>query len=708
MGNGISDNYENINPLFITGMWNVHSANSKLTGEKVSLWVLDQDKLKKTVSKKADREAYLKACMDSIQQMRRLMHPHVLKIYEFTENLSQLGFAAEPVQYSFVYEANFTLDETQYIALQLAETLDFLHTSAKLAYLNISQSSLVLTQSLDVKLCEFNFASPIINEQNLVGSRIGAYSHLPTQPDIAFSSPELVSNKQITTVSDVFSYGALILSMLLKRIAFSPGNSQDLIAQAQTAPMQVPPNVSPEFRDLLIACLDIDPTKRPEFSQIVKSNAFLSMDLRIYKYLDMIITKEPSDKFQFYKNLPNALQMFSPRVLRYKFAPLFIKEVQDEIKYGPILIPLTIKVGAQLESLDFYNEIIMPLGPSLTCTNPPEVLSSVFGVMEDIFAKLTNERTYDVCYPIYMAALQSGNKKLILLGIDKMPLLIAHLNPQTIQSSLMPKLGDFIVAATDITSVVACIQCLTFAVDKVDQDWFAQQIMPKLIEAVNKRPTNPEIVEPMAEILEKLRATIDSGLRQVIPLASVLLANPQVDAAIQMRLCNAITNVVEKVKRDRKLAEGGSKKPARWGTGGQQQQQAQPEVSAREMLQKAQPQKSQIEDDNSADIFGQKATNKAPTKFSQGRPTAAALLAQASQQQHQQMQQQSPPPQQRPVPQVPAQQQSMLGDDGNDAPAEAAPAPQPAKKPSSMFSGLSVSSNQQQGHKPNAWKRPNK
>lgn len=80
MGNGISDNYDNIEPLFIVGLWKVHTAVRKLTGESVSLWVIDQEKLKTMVKKKADRETFLKQQLESVQQMRRLCHPHILKI----------------------------------------------------------------------------------------------------------------------------------------------------------------------------------------------------------------------------------------------------------------------------------------------------------------------------------------------------------------------------------------------------------------------------------------------------------------------------------------------------------------------------------------------------------------------------------------------------------------------------------------------------
>ena len=679
MGNGISDNYENIETFFIIGLWKVHTAVRKQTGENVCLWLLDQDKLKAQIKKKADREQFLRQQLEGLQQMRRLCHPHMLKIFELSEDISSLSFSSEPIFYSLVYEGTFSNDEITYIAMQLAEVCAFLQSNAKLGLLGISQQSICLTKALDVKICNLAFASPVLNENGLIGSKIGAYVGSLTQPDINFTAPEVISNQQIMLQSDVFSYGALILSLILKRIAFSPGSAQDLIAQAQTVPMQIPTTVQPELKELIVGCCQINPTMRPTFDRILQSNAFTSLEMRVLKYMDMIITKDNADKFTFFKNLPSALPNFSQRMLKYKFAPIFISEVQTEIRFGPLLIPFCITIGKDMDNDEFYQQIVTPLAKYFTISNPPEVLSSVFSVLEILVQKVDKEKQYDIIYPIFISALQSNSAKLHDEATQHIPLLINSMTQQTIQASLFPRLLDFISQSTDVSTISACIKCMVPCTAKIDSDWFAQTVLPKLLEVIFRK-NSPEFAEPIAEMLEKVRPSTESCLKYVIPISSTLLSLSQVENSIQLKFCNIITGVVDRIKKERKLFE-----PSKLMQTAKQNVAQRKEQNTPTKLSPGKPAVSANPHDNetSADIFG------TPTRVQQqqARPTILPRTSPVSQQSPTRIQQQPSVPQH--------EQQLEEGDETNEtdqAINEVVSTPPPQPKKSSMFSGLTVQS----------------
>ena len=678
MGSGISDNYENIESLFIIGFWKVHTAVKKQTNEQVCLWLLDQEKLKAQIKKKADREQFLRQQMEGLQQMRRLCHPHMLKIFELSEDISSLSFSSEPIFYSLIYEGTFSEDETTYIAMQLAEVCSFLQNTAKIGLLGISQQSICLTKSMEVKICNLAFASPILNENGLIGSKIGAYTAALNQPDINFTAPEVISNQQILVQSDVFSYGALLLTLVLKRIAFSPGSAQDLIAQAQTVPMQIPTTVAPELKELIISCCQVNPTLRPTFDTILLSNTFTSLEMRVLKYMDMIITKENADKFTFFKNLPTALPSFSPRMLRNKFAPIFISEVQNEIRFGPLLIPFCVTIGKDMDNDEFYKQIVVPLAKFFTVSNPPDVLSSVFAVLDVLVNKIDKDKQYDIIYPIFISALQSNSPRLHNEATEHIPLLINSMTQQSIQASFFPRLLEFITQTNDISTIQACIKCMVPCTVKIDSDWFAQTVLPKLLEVVLKR-NSPEFAAPIAEMLEKVRPSTESCLKYVIPLSSTILSLPQVENHIQLKFCNIISGVVDRIKKERKLFEPSKLMQTAKQNVAMRKEQASPT--------KASPAKvssNPHENETSADIFG----TAARVQQQQQRPTVLPKT--------------SPAVSQPPASQPEQANESEENHDADDAINEVVAAPSPKK--SSMFSGLTVQSGSAR-QRPNAWKR---
>ena len=69
MGSGISTNYDQITPLFTIGYWNIHSAVKKITNEHVTLWVIDQDRLKNQKKKKKKK-------MLLLNQVKRVVEVH--------------------------------------------------------------------------------------------------------------------------------------------------------------------------------------------------------------------------------------------------------------------------------------------------------------------------------------------------------------------------------------------------------------------------------------------------------------------------------------------------------------------------------------------------------------------------------------------------------------------------------------------------------
>jgi len=552
MGIGISDNYENIESIFNIGFWKVHKATRKLTGEDVSLWLIDEERLKSKIKNRSEKDKYMKMCVDSIQQMRRLCHPHILKIIEFNESASPLSFSAEPIRYSLIYEDKVSPDELVYIAQQLSDTLNFLHVTAKLAHLSISPSSILLTESFDVKICEFQFCSMMINDSGTIGPRYGVWENSAFLPDINFSSPEVFTNKQITTMADVFSFGCLIATVALRRQLFTSCSVHEMLNNVSNATNMIPGSIEEGLRNLIIKCLSSNPTERPTFEIAMRSPAFLTLPAKVLKYIDLILTKDPVDKYNFYKGLSSSFSLFSNRLLRYKFAPLFIQEINTDHRYAPVLLPFVVNICSYLEKPDFEKEVLKPLGNIFTITKPPEIILSVFSVINVLMEKVEPERHYDIIYPVFLSSLQSDYPKLHEEAIRNMPLVIRSMPQTAIQQSLIPKLLEFMCASEEVNTISNVITCLSQVQMKTDQDTFVEMVSPKILH-VWKKKNSPEMAGSISVLFEKIHSNNEFSLKYVVPLLSDVLTVSAVDPYVQLKICNELSTIIERVKRERKL-----------------------------------------------------------------------------------------------------------------------------------------------------------
>jgi hypothetical protein len=78
----------------------------------------------------------------SIQQMRRIRHPKVLKVNEICDSQPDIGFASDPTA-SLAEVGDMHPMDLAYISCQLAEVFSFLNEEARLVHLHLTSSSVL-------------------------------------------------------------------------------------------------------------------------------------------------------------------------------------------------------------------------------------------------------------------------------------------------------------------------------------------------------------------------------------------------------------------------------------------------------------------------------------------------------------------------------------------------------------------------------------
>ncbi|KAK8846117.1 hypothetical protein M9Y10_020120 [Tritrichomonas musculus] len=555
MGSGISDNYNNINPTFTARFWKVHSAIKKSTGEEVSLWLLDTKEIKQSTKTKNGYQKYVDSCIESVNKLRRLRHPNVLQIYEVSDNPKQFGFSSERVEGTLESDKTLNADDITYVADQLSQTLSFLHEAAKTLHLGISPDAICITKAIKVKLCALNYSTHFENEPITTPSYGEYIEGDPLQPEICHTAPEYLEKKPLLPSADIFSYGtALFAAYNQKGPVYMATTTEEVVVTVSAGAFKTPTNMNDPMHDMLIKCLSYNPEERPTLADIAKSPAFFQLSIRSLRFLDLLATKELEDRMHFFQNIIKSLSLFSDRLLYYNILPTFVNEVKTNDIYGPVLIPVIFHIGEKLSSEDFMKNIIDPLSNTLKKCSPPDLAIAILNVAEIIIQKVPEDKQFELIYPIFINSLQSPSHELRIEAIKNIPVVISAMTENSIITSLLPTLLDFVSSFDDIEIVCSVIQCIGKCSTKVNGDQFSLIIMPKLM-ICWVRLSNPLIADSIIDVIENIDSSITSKMKFVIPMATAIMATQNLPKETITKLGDLIKSIIQELRAERKLEE---------------------------------------------------------------------------------------------------------------------------------------------------------
>ncbi|KAJ0024168.1 hypothetical protein Pint_07044 [Pistacia integerrima] len=350
----------------------------------VCVWVLDKRALSEARVRaglsKAVEDAFLDLARADAGRLVRLRHPGVVHVVQaMDESKNAMAMVTEPL-FASVANAlgnleNFenvmkvpkelkglemSLLEMKHGLLQIAESLDFLHSNAHLIHRAISPEcgrdgncgkesynsyhtsghgdgmgsncggNVLITSSGAWKLGGFGFAittdQASSDSSNVQAFHYAEYdvedSMLPLQPSLNYTAPELVRSKtaSVGCFSDIFSFGCLAYHLIARKPLFDCHNNVKMYMNTLTylsneAFSSIPPELVPDLQRMLSA----NESLRPTASDFTGSPFFRDdTRLRALRFLDHMLGRDNMQKSEFLKALSDMWKDFDSRVLRYK------------------------------------------------------------------------------------------------------------------------------------------------------------------------------------------------------------------------------------------------------------------------------------------------------------------------------------------------------------------------------------------------------
>ena len=155
------------------------------------------------------------------------------------------------------------------ILVQVAHALEYLHEEVKVIHRDVKAENVLLFEHGFAKLADFGVSKQLEN------TLAGALTLAGTDYMLA---PEIVKRESYTSKVDVWSFAVLIYYMATKETHVDYCTLYALALKGDPIPL-LPESYSQLLRELVAACLSLNPNDRPTIKEILDGELF-----RDYRY----------------------------------------------------------------------------------------------------------------------------------------------------------------------------------------------------------------------------------------------------------------------------------------------------------------------------------------------------------------------------------------------------------------------------------------
>ncbi|KAL5843230.1 hypothetical protein ACOSQ4_009188 [Xanthoceras sorbifolium] len=568
--------------------WRLHTARARdgtRTGQQypvVCVWLLDKKALSEARARaglsRAAEDTFLDLVRADAGRLVRLRHPGVVHVVQaLDENKNAMAMVTEPL---FASVANalgnhenvlkapkelkgleMSLLEMKHGLLQIAETLEFLHSNARLIHRAIAPENVLITSSGAWKLGGFSFATST-DQARSESASVQAFhyaeydvedSMLPLQPSLNYTAPELVRNKTSSagSFSDIFSFGCLAYHLIARKPLFDCHNNVKMYMNTLTylsneVFSSIPRELVPDLQKMLSANESVRPTAL-EFT----GSPFFRDDtrLRALRFLDHIIERDNMQKSEFLKALSDMWKDFDSRVLRYKVLPPLCAELRNLVMQSMIL-PMVLTIAESQDKIDFELMTLPALFPVLS-TASGETLLLLVKHAELIINKTSLEQLVSHVLPMLVRAYDDNDPRIQEEVLRKSVTLARQLDVQLVKQAILPRVHGLALKTTVAAVRVNALLCLGDLVNTLDKPAVMEvlQTIQRCTAVDRSAPTLMCTLGVAYSILKKYG--VDFVAEHVLPLLIPLLTAQQLNVQQFAKYMLFVKDILRKIEEKR-------------------------------------------------------------------------------------------------------------------------------------------------------------
>ncbi|OWZ04502.1 SCY1 protein kinase [Phytophthora megakarya] len=507
--------------------WKIFPAVHRKTNHEYSVFLFDKEDLKRLKSKEA-QDRVLEILRQEMKTLRVLRHPHVLKVEEvFEESRRSLCFVTERVTCSLanacknftnianvtpeVLEIGLTEFELACGLMHVGEALSFLHREGRRVHLSLGPHSIFITPKGEWKLGGMGFCrvvepgqhsrSEYYSFDSSTGARNPATGAIEGswEPPLEYCAPELVTEpRQFDNKADMFSLGLLVYELFVPPRAdggrnsvldVHDGNKMTHGYKVQSLhPISFPTSVPTSLQNTIRSLLSLEPPKRPEARAFLASPFFDSGPIKTLRSLQSLVEQEPAAQAKFLTTLPDAIDAFSPRVLRDMVLP-GLQSVVINKAVAPFVITPLLKIVAKVDKQTFSYSIAPMMVPLLLISEPVQCMLMFVSELETLIPKAEEGYIRDHIVPMLCRALDSTVPEILDTVLNKIVDQASLFEYRILKQVILPRVNKLILTPPQPSVRINALLWLAKSFHVFDKDLLIESVLPTLQQTLQEDKT---------------------------------------------------------------------------------------------------------------------------------------------------------------------------------------------------------------------------
>ncbi|GLD96655.1 hypothetical protein PINS_up005338 [Pythium insidiosum] len=211
-----------------------------------------------------------------VEMLSMLRHPNIVLFIGATfDNVANVGIVFEYLERGDVYallRSNIALswsDPLLKIATDVALGVSYLHNcDPPLVHRDLKSSNLLCTATYSCKISDFGESKRLVGGEGLFSTIVGTPYWL---------APEVLREEKYSVQVDCYSFGVVLIELETRRDPYYDAsekfNTIDIMLRVARGDLRptIPVSCGPRRRDLIMRCLDADPSRRPKMTEILSA-----------------------------------------------------------------------------------------------------------------------------------------------------------------------------------------------------------------------------------------------------------------------------------------------------------------------------------------------------------------------------------------------------------------------------------------------------
>ncbi|CAK9300098.1 unnamed protein product [Gordionus sp. m RMFG-2023] len=200
---------------------------------------------------------------------KSLRHKHIVEFYDNFENKDFVFIVLELCRRRSLMELHkrrkcVSEPEARYFCKQIILACQYLHDN-KIIHRDLKLGNLFLNEDLEIKIGDFGLATRIDKDGDRKLTLCGTPNYI---------APEVLSKKGHSFEVDAWSLGCIVYTLIVGRPPFETGTLKETYHRIRANEYVVPLDVTSPAKDLIIALLRSDPSKRPKMCDVLNMEFF--------------------------------------------------------------------------------------------------------------------------------------------------------------------------------------------------------------------------------------------------------------------------------------------------------------------------------------------------------------------------------------------------------------------------------------------------